>query len=107
MVTIKKGKGIKSKHFVKRSTRFGQSCEPFCGYNSQKCSRIEIELPYGLQTYYICNCKAGWTGPMCEKMCTLPCQNGGRCVLNHGQEICSCSQEFGGHLCEVPATILG
>lgn len=49
-----------------------------------------------------CNCPTGFWGDRCDPICSLPCQNGGYCVLsdNDGGVHCQCLKGFGGELCD-------
>ncbi|TMS12730.1 Delta-like protein 4 [Larimichthys crocea] len=53
----------------------------------------------------MCECPRGYTGLNCEKRvdkCTsLPCANGGLCVIHGGTRVCSCRAGFTGQRCEI------
>lgn len=57
----------------------------------------------------ICLCDAGYTGPQCDVVCPLDCQNGARCIMDNEHELleegsfhCECPSTHDGGLCHIP-----
>ncbi|CAG5120676.1 unnamed protein product, partial [Candidula unifasciata] len=66
-----------------------------CRHGVPDCNDTES----GSESSFSCRCDSGWTGDLCQRVCTLPCVHGTCDVSAHDEMFCSCQHKYMGKLC--------